>query len=98
MGRGLNEGDIKVSDDVKNMVTYRQLNLTEAWPMKGSFDIIFCRNVTIYFDRDTRVTLLDRFAEHLDDDGCLFVGHSESLFGLTQRFNTVGRTIHRKIQ
>ncbi len=98
MGRGLNEGDIKVSDDVKNMVAYRQLNLTEAWPMKGSFDIIFCRNVTIYFDRDTRVTLLDRFAEYLDDDGCLFVGHSESLFGLTQRFNTVGRTIHRKIR
>ncbi|MCK5001542.1 MAG: protein-glutamate O-methyltransferase CheR [Gammaproteobacteria bacterium] len=98
MGRGLNEGTIKVSDDVKNMVAYRQLNLTEAWPMKGSFDIIFCRNVTIYFDRDTRVTLLDRFAEYLDDDGCLFVGHSESLFGLTQRFNTVGRTIHRKIR
>ena len=98
VGRGLNEGSIKVVDDIKNMVTYRQLNLTEKWPMKGTFDIIFCRNVTIYFDRDTRVTLLNGFADYLDDDGCLFVGHSESLFGLTQRFSTVGRTIHRKIR
>ena len=96
MGRGKNENSIKVIDNIKSMVTYGKLNLTEQWPMKGSFDIIFCRNVTIYFDRDTRVTLLDRFAECLDVDGCLFVGHSESLFGLTQRFNTVGRTIHRQ--
>lgn len=97
-GRGMNENVIKVTDEIKNMVAYRQLNLTEEWPMKGTFDIIFCRNVTIYFGRDTRIDLLDRFAEYLDKDGCLFVGHSESLFGLTQRFSTVGRTIHRKIR
>jgi chemotaxis protein methyltransferase CheR len=89
---------IKVSNEAKELVTYRKLNLTEEWPMKGPFDIIFCRNVTIYFDRDTRVKLLDSFAEYLDDEGHLFVGHSESLFGLTQRFSTVGRTIHRKIR
>lgn len=98
MGCGVNESSIKVIDEIKNMVTYRKLNLTEKWPMKGPFDIIFCRNVTIYFDRDTRVTLLDNFAEYLGNEGCLFVGHSESLFGLTQRFSTVGRTIHRKIR
>ena len=98
VGCGVNESSIKVIDEIRNMVTYRKLNLTEKWPMKGPFDIIFCRNVTIYFDRDTRVTLLDHFAEYLGDEGCLFVGHSESLFGLTQRFSTVGRTIHRKVQ
>ena len=98
IGRGVNENSIKIDDDLKQMVTYRKLNLNEDWPMKGDFDIIFCRNVTIYFDRETRIKLLDRFAERLDDDGCLFVGHSESLFGLTQRFSTVGRTIHRKIR
>lgn len=97
-GRGMNENVIKVTDEIKNMVAFRQLNLTQEWPMKGVFDIIFCRNVTIYFGRDTRIDLLDRFAEYLDKDGCLFVGHSESLFGLTQRFSTVGRTIHRKIR
>ena len=96
-GRGSNEQSIKVTNDIKNIVTYRKLNLTEPWPMKGSFDIIFCRNVTIYFGRETRIDLLERFADLLNDKGCLFVGHSESLFGLTQRFSTVGRTIHRKI-
>lgn len=98
MGRGGNDSSIKVLNEAKELVTYRKLNLTEAWPMKGPFDIIFCRNVTIYFDRDTRIKLLDNFAEYLDDDGHLFVGHSESLFGLTRRFSTVGRTIHRKIR
>ncbi len=97
-GRGINENVIKVSDEIKSMVAYRQLNLTQDWPMRGVFDIIFCRNVTIYFSRDTRIDLLDRFAEYLDRDGYLFVGHSESLFGLTERFSTVGRTIHRKIR
>ena len=96
-GHGSNEKSIKVTDEIKSLVTFRQLNLTEAWPMKGSFDIVFCRNVTIYFGRETRVDLLERFADLLDDSGCLFVGHSESLFGLTQRFITVGRTIHRKV-
>lgn len=98
VGRGINDNSIKVANEAKDIITYRKLNLTENWPMRGPFDIIFCRNVTIYFDRDTRVKLLDRFAEYLSDDGHLFVGHSESLFGLTQRFSTVGRTIHRKIQ
>ncbi|MDH5612304.1 MAG: protein-glutamate O-methyltransferase [Gammaproteobacteria bacterium] len=98
MGKGVNENSIKVTDDIKQMVTYKKLNLTESWPMKGKFDIIFCRNVTIYFDRDTRIKLLDRFADYLNEGGCLFVGHSESLFGLTQRFNTIGRTIHGKVR
>lgn len=96
-GKGNNAGTIKVSDDVRNMVTFNQLNLTDEWPLKGIFDAIFCRNVTIYFDKATRIKLLDRFAEHLTPNGHLFVGHSESLFGLSNRFVTVGRTIHRKI-
>lgn len=96
-GQGVNQGTIKISDELQSMITFNQLNLTEEWPLKGVFDIIFCRNVTIYFDKETRIKLLDRFAEHLTPNGYLFVGHSESLFGLTKRFTTVGRTIHRKI-
>lgn len=96
-GKGVNAGTIKICDEVQNMVTFNQLNLTDEWPLKGIFDVIFCRNVTIYFDKATRIKLLDRFAEHLTPNGYLFVGHSESLFGLTKRFATVGRTIHRKI-
>ncbi|MCH8078978.1 MAG: protein-glutamate O-methyltransferase CheR [Proteobacteria bacterium] len=97
LGIGKNEGTGKVGNDIRQMVTFRQLNLTADWPMRGSFDAIFCRNVTIYFDKPTRIRLLNRFANLLSDDGHLFVGHSESLFGLTDRFRSVGRTIHQKV-
>lgn len=88
---------VKIINDIKKLVTFKQLNLSGTWPMKGPFDAIFCRNVTIYFDRPTREKLIDNFANLLTRDGCLFVGHSESLFGLTNRFYSLGNTIHRKI-
>lgn len=97
LGTGNNEGTGKVGSDIRQMVTFRQLNLTAEWPMRGPFDAIFCRNVTIYFDKPTRIRLLNRFANILSDGGHLFVGHSESLFGLTDRFRSVGRTIHQKV-
>ena len=97
LGIGSNEGTGKVGPDIRKMVIFRQLNLTEEWPMRGQFDAIFCRNVTIYFDKPTRIRLLNRFANLLSDGGHLFVGHSESLFGLTDRFRSVGRTIHLKV-
>ena len=97
LGFGSNEGTCKVGPDIRQLVTFRQLNLTEEWPMRGPFDAIFCRNVTIYFDKPTRIRLLNRFANLLSDGGHLFVGHSESLFGLTDRFRSVGRTIHQKV-
>ena len=97
LGIGNNEGTGKVGNDIRQMITYRQLNLTEEWPIRGPFDAIFCRNVTIYFDKPTRIMLLNRFANVLSDGGHLFVGHSESLFGLTDRFRSVGRTIHQKV-
>lgn len=97
LGSGNNEGTGKVGNDIRQMITYRQLNLTEEWPITGPFDVIFCRNVTIYFDKPTRIMLLDRFANLLSDGGHLFVGHSESLYGLTDRFRSVGRTIHQKV-
>jgi len=64
--------------------------------MSGPFDVIFCRNVVIYFDKPTQRRLFDRYAEMLKPDGWLFVGHSESLMNVTTRFNLVGRTIYRR--
>lgn len=96
-GSGANKGMIKVSDELKDLISFRQLNLIGQWPMSGLFDIIFCRNVAIYFDKKTRINIINRFADQLVDGGHLFVGHSESLYGLSQRFEPVGRTIHKKI-
>lgn len=97
MGVGNNLGTGKVVNDLRQMITYRQLNLGEEWPMRGPFDVIFCRNVTIYFDKPARIKLIERFANLLSDGGHLIVGHSESLFGLTDRFISVGRTVHQKV-
>ncbi len=97
IGNGIHEGMVKISDEIKKVVTYRRLNLASDWPMHGPFDAIFCRNVMIYFDKPTRIKLINRFADILTEDGCLFIGHSESMLGISDRFYSIGKTIHRRI-
>ena len=66
------------------------------WPMRGPFDVVFCRNVVIYFDKPTQRVLFERFADLLVERGHLFVGHSESLFKVTERFVPLGKTIYQR--
>ena len=81
------------------LIRFRQLNLTADWPMKGGFDVIFCRNVMIYFDSSTETMALRRFAELLPAGGWLFVGHSERINTLTlPMFASDGITTYRKVQ
>ncbi len=91
-------GTFKVNSRLQSMITFKQLNLMSPWPMKGPFDIIFCRNVIIYFDKQTQARLVDRFADLLADGGYLIIGHSESLLNVSERFELTGKTIHRKIR
>ncbi len=65
--------------------------------MKKPFDIIFCRNVVIYFDKDTQRALFERMAQVQEPGGWLFVGHSENLFSVTSRYKLVGRTVYRRV-
>lgn len=88
---------VEMSDDLRKMITFKQLNLMHEWPMKGPFDIIFCRNVLIYFNKETQAMLFDRYADMLDDDGHLFIGHSESMYKICDRFDLLGQTIYKKI-
>ncbi len=85
-----------VKPEVKGMVRFRHLNLIDAWPFKGPFEFIFCRNVMIYFDKGTQQGLIDRFWNCLQPDGLLFTGHSESLMGITHRFMNVKPATYRK--
>lgn len=97
-GKGEDAGHYQVKDFVKRLVFFRRLNLQmDAYPMKGPFHMIFCRNVIIYFDKDTQKRLFERFYRYLDDDGYLFIGHSENISNLTNRFNLVGNTTYRKV-
>jgi chemotaxis protein methyltransferase CheR len=88
--------EFKVAPRLQEMVRFAQLNLMDAWPMRGPFDAIFCRNVMIYFDRATQERLVQRFWELLSPDGHLFVGHSESLTALEHRFDYVQPAVYRK--
>lgn len=95
-GSGANDGMARIVQPVRELVTFNQLNLLEDWPMKGPLDAIFCRNVVIYFDNPTKQKLFARYAQLLAPGGYLFLGHSESLHGLSDAFDLVGRTIFRK--
>lgn len=95
-GAGANAGNVQVVAELRRLIAFNQLNLMETWPMRGPFDVIFCRNVVIYFDKPTQAGLFDRFADILSDEGTLFVGHSETLNKVTDRFELVGQTMYRK--
>lgn len=92
------KGDIHMSDILKEMITFKPLNLLEAWPMQGLFDAVFCRNVVIYFDKPTQAGLFARIANLLKPQGWLYIGHSENLFKVSDRFELLGRTIYRKVR
>lgn len=95
-GKGANADKVRVVPELQDIITFRQLNLMHDWPMQHQVDVIFCRNVVIYFDKPTQKVLFERYAGQLADDGYLFVGHSESLFKVTDKFHLVGNTIYRK--
>lgn len=89
-------GGWEIAPAVRSLVTFASLNLMGAWPMRGPFDAIFCRNVMIYFDRPTQQRLVQRFHELLAPGGHLFVGHSESLNAITHGFTYVQPAVYRR--
>ena len=91
-----NQNKYKVDKKLTNLLTFKQLNLLHEWPMKGPFDVIFCRNVIIYFDKTTQQDLFARYYQLLAPGGLLMLGHSENLGNYQQYFETVGRTMFRK--
>jgi chemotaxis protein methyltransferase CheR len=86
------------SAELKSLIAFKQLNLLDPWPMKGPFDVIFCRNVVIYFDKPTQRRLFDRMADLQEPGGWLFIGHSENLLNVTRRYKLVGRTVYRRVE
>lgn len=92
-GAGAREGQFRIKDTARSLITFNHLNLMHSWPMKHPFDVIFCRNVVIYFDTPTKNRLVQEFAQRLHRHGRLFMGHSESLNGVSC-VKGVGRTAY----
>ena len=86
----------EVSRELASLITFKQLNLMHPLPMKGPLDAIFCRNVVIYFDKDTQRELFSRVAQLQRRDDLLFLGHSESLFKVSESYTPIGKTVYRR--
>ena len=94
-GTGAQAGMARVRPELSKMITFRQLNLLDNnYPIRGPFDAIFCRNVMIYFDKQTQYKILHKFTPLLRPDGLLFVGHSESLYHAADLFKLKGKTVY----
>jgi chemotaxis protein methyltransferase CheR len=87
---------VKVKPELAQMITFRQLNLIQPLPMKGPLDAVFCRNVIIYFDKDTQRDLFARMAPLQRPGDMLFLGHSETLFKVSDAWTLVGKTVFRR--
>lgn len=96
-GKGGQDGQVRVKPELRQQIAFRQLNLMQPWREEPK-DIIFCRNVIIYFDKESKKQLVERYAETLKPGGFLFIGHSESLFKVSDRFELIGNTIYRRVR
>lgn len=94
-GKGSNSGQVRVRPEVAQMVEFAPLNLlAPKWEVGGPFDVIFCRNVMIYFDKQTQAAILRRFVPLLKPGGLLFAGHSENFTYISQSFRLRGQTVY----
>jgi chemotaxis protein methyltransferase CheR len=94
-GKGDREGMARVRPELRNMVTFKQLNLlADSWPISGQFDAIFCRNVMIYFDKATQRKILSRFVPLMKPDALLFAGHSENFLYVSESLKLRGKTVY----
>ena len=96
IGQGEWEEYYRVKKELKDIIKFTRFNLMENPNFNNPFDCIFCRNVMIYFDKETQEKLIGRFYNLLKKDGWLFIGHSESLTGMTHRFKYVEPSVYRK--
>lgn len=95
-GAGPNEGFVRVRDEIRRGIQFENLNLmSESWAVKERFDAIFCRNVMIYFDKETQYAILRKLSKMLQPDGRLYVGHSENLLHAKDLFQLCDKTVYR---
>lgn len=97
-GHGAQEGLMKAGPEIRAIVRFARVNLVgDGWPSGPPFDLVFCRNVLIYFDRKAKIAVVERLLDRIDAGGYLFLGHAESLGGLTARARPVLPTVYQPV-
>lgn len=98
-GTGNQDGYVSVRPELKRLIEFQRVNLLEPnWPVRGPLDIIFCRNVMIYFDKPTQYKILSRFAPMMQPDGLMMAGHSESFLHAADLFKSLGKTVYALVK
>ncbi len=87
----------KVKEELRRMISFKQMNLIRKWTLHTRYHVVFCRNVIIYFDKDTQREMFAQMVEQMTDDAILYLGHSESLLGVSDRFKLVGQATHQNM-
>ncbi len=96
-GTGAQAGMVRIRPELQKLVSFTRVNLLDArYPINGPFDVMFCRNVMIYFDKPTQYEILRKFVPLLKPDGLLFAGHSESFLHAADLFHSLGRTVYER--
>jgi chemotaxis protein methyltransferase CheR len=96
-GTGAQAGFARVRPELQRLIEFKRINLLDkTWAVQGPFDVMFCRNVMIYFDKPTQHEILKRFMPMLKTDGLLFAGHSESFLHAADIFRSLGRTVYER--
>jgi chemotaxis protein methyltransferase CheR len=96
-GTGAQAGMVRMRPELQKLITFTRVNLLDArYPINGPFDVMFCRNVMIYFDKPTQYEILKKFVPLLKPDGLLFAGHSESFLHAADLFHSLGRTVYER--
>ncbi len=97
-GTGSQDGFVSVRPELKQMISFQRINLLDTnYAVKGPLDVIFCRNVMIYFDKPTQYKILSRFAPIMQPDGLMFAGHSESFLHAADLFKSQGKTVYAPV-
>jgi chemotaxis protein methyltransferase CheR len=94
-GTRAQEGKMRAGDELRSVIRFERINLNESrYPVTGTFDLIFCRNVLIYFDSPSKLQVVRRLLGHMAPGGHLFLGHAESLLGMNNEVRRVGPTVY----
>ena len=97
-GTGSQTGKMKAGPEIREVVSFTRMNLNEAvYSVRGTFDFIFCRNVLIYFDRESKAKVVERLITHLAPDGCLFLGYAETTTTITDRLVSIGPNVYARV-
>jgi chemotaxis protein methyltransferase CheR len=97
-GTGSQMGKMKAGPEIRGVVSFTRMNLNDpVYSVGGIFDVIFCRNVLIYFDKESKAKVVDRLMTHLAPDGCLFLGYAETTTTITDRLVSVGPNVYARV-